>query len=65
MFCDVQLGRFGGVLLRVLAMPCGGVCVMSRGLVLIIREMFRRLDMVLGGTFAMLRRLLVMCLCFF
>ena len=65
MFGDVQLGRFGGVLLRVLAVTLGSMCVMRRGFVLIRHEMFRRLDMVLGGTFAMLRRLLVLCLGFF
>ena len=65
MFGDVQLSRLGGVLLRVLVMPFGGVCVMRSGLVLTSREMFGRLVMVLGGIFKMVRRLLVMCLCFF
>lgn len=65
MFRDVQLGRFGGVPLRDFVMPFGGVCVMRRSLVLVGREMFSRLDMVLRSVFEMLRRLFVMCLCFF
>ena len=65
MFGDVQLGRFGGVLLRVLVMAFGGMRVMRRSLVLISHQVFSRLDMVLGGTLKMLRRFLVMGLRFF
>ncbi len=39
--------------------------MMRRGLVLIRREVFSRLDVVLGGIFEMRRRLGVLCLGFF